>query len=188
MESKFVVYPQYSIQEKFIRYMGWLAGAFFVVAVVMISIRAFVIEPGRVNGRSMEDTFIDENLFLVDKFTPLFIAPYRGNVVQIYDFNTNKVLIKRIIGLPGEVVTISQNNVFITGTDGVKYQLSEPYLKLNTITRTPTGATIEYPPVPSASFFVMGDNRTQSGDSRNFGPIHRSHIIGRVIRLPFQNP
>ncbi len=147
----------------------------------ILFIRSFIIEPGKVNGRSMENTFQDNNIFFMNKFVLLFTMPKRGQVVQVIEPNSRMVMIKRIIALPGETITIKQNSVFITGIDGIEKILSESYLKPGTITISPTKKATSYGPLSNHYYFVMGDNRSESKDSRNFGPIDRSHINGLVI-------
>lgn len=153
------------------------------ITLTIFLVRSFIIEPGRVNGRSMEHTFIDEDVFLVNKFILLFRTPQRGDVVQIIEPDTKKMVIKRIIGLPGEQVSLRQNTVFITNSASTT-ALSEPYLDANIITKSTTDMPTDYPVLGPNEYFVLGDNRVASTDSRVFGAIHRSYIQGTVITLP----
>lgn len=156
-----------------------------VIAALMLFMRTFIIEPGRVNGRSMENTLRDNNIFLVNKFSLLFRSPERGDIVNIHDPATGKLLVKRIIGLPGEKIKISQNSVYSIDAMGNEKIIDEPYLKPYTITRSVEDGSILYDTIPSDEYFVMGDNRPLSIDSRNYGPVHRTKILGLVITLPF---
>lgn len=155
-----------------------------VVAVFTLTIfiiRTFIVEPGRVNGRSMEPTYFDNQLFFVNKAIYFFSTPQRGDVIQFIELASGKTLIKRVIGLPGEQVTIKQNAVFITDQDGTTYQLTEDYLYTSTVTDSVGGNATNYGVIEPWHYFVLGDNRTQSHDSRNFGVIDRSTILGKII-------
>ena len=149
----------------------------------IIIIRSFIIEPGRINNRSMEPAFYDEDIFLLNKFTLLLKEPQRGQLVQYYDENSKQLFIKRIIGLPGEKISIHQNKVFLINDKREEIELTEPYLADNIITNSKTGAAEIYETIPEHEYFVLGDNRSNSNDSRYFGPIHRSFITGTPIKI-----
>ncbi|MBM3204597.1 signal peptidase I [Candidatus Uhrbacteria bacterium] len=157
----------------------------FIISFMILFLRTTVFDIGIVNGRSMERAYIDEDLFLVNKIGPLFIPFRRGDVIQFYDKSSRKLLIKRVIGLPGETVKISRHTVLITDGKGGLTELSEPYLKAYTSTDTSTGEVIIYDTIPPFSYFVLGDNRSASTDSRTFGAVHRSLVTGLVIRIPW---
>ncbi|HLD21552.1 MAG TPA: signal peptidase I [Patescibacteria group bacterium] len=154
-----------------------------IATICIFFIRSFIVEPGRVNGRSMENTFIDENIFFVNKFILLFHQPKRGNIVQFIDPQKNTLTIKRIIGLPGEQVVIRSNHVYIITKDGNEILLDEPYLKQGMITQSASGIAMVSNIIPPNEYFVLGDNRTHSFDSRHYNTIHRSYIQGLVIKL-----
>ncbi|HLD17886.1 MAG TPA: signal peptidase I [Patescibacteria group bacterium] len=157
----------------------------FTATICLILIRSLLIEPGKINGISMEPTFLDENIFLVEKFSLLFSSPKRGQIVQIYLPSLNEIMVKRIIGLPGEQITIKQNGVFITDVDQQTWKLPEVYLADGVATKSRLLTTETYPKLKRAEYFVLGDNRRESTDSRNYGPVHRSQIFGQAIQLPF---
>lgn len=144
----------------------------------------FILEPTEVNGRSMEDTLHDEDTIAIEKITLLFTEPKRGQVVSTFDERNNILLVKRVIGLPGEQVVIKEGSVFIIDLDGNEFELNEPYLKPGTVTLPASGREAVYPVIPENEFFIMGDNRTRSTDSRSSGPVHRSNIIG-IVRAFF---
>lgn len=156
-----------------------------LLAIIILGIRSFVVEPTVVNGRSMEDTFLDSQVVLINKFTLLFREPRRGDVVQIYDAERNTFLLKRIIGLPGERVKISEGSVFIIDGSGNEQHLDEPYLKPYTFTQSRSHDTTIYDVIPKYSYFVLGDNRSASIDSREYGAIQRSAITGLATSWPF---
>ncbi|MEK7458818.1 MAG: signal peptidase I [Patescibacteria group bacterium] len=148
---------------------------------ILLLTRTFIIETGRVNGVSMLPNYFDNQKFFVNKFALLVALPERGQVVHANDPVHNDLLIKRIIGLPGEQVRIFQNVVSITDTEGNVITLGEPYLIPNTITRVWNQTSSDYPVLGPDEYFVLGDNREASADSRHFGPLKRSDIIGLVI-------
>lgn len=80
--------------------------AIFIFAILCL--RTFIIEPGVVNGLSMDETFIDDEYFIINKFSLLFREPKRGEVVQFFNKNNDEMTIKRVIGLPGEKVFIKK--------------------------------------------------------------------------------
>jgi signal peptidase I len=155
----------------------------FTIVVLVVFWRAFVLEPGRVDGISMEPNFIDSELFLVNKFSPLFHEFIRGQVVQIYEPDTGYLIIKRVVALPGEQVTIKQNKVFVAGLDGKTMLVEEKYLPENLATFSKTGQAETYPKLGENEYFVLGDNRPYSSDSRFFGAVKRENIFGIVIAL-----
>ena len=157
----------------------------FAVAVGILILRSFIVDPGRVNGKSMEHTFLDSDFFLVDRITLLLREPARGDVVQFIDPNSAKpkLVIKRVIGLPGERVKISSDVVSIIQKDGTSFTLTEPYLDAGTTTKTPTKNTEITTVIPQNTYFMLGDNRDESTDSRYYGAVQRSYITGRVIQI-----
>jgi signal peptidase I len=167
----------------------YVRSTFRVVAmfvVVLILIRTFIIEPGVVNGRSMEPTYIDNTLFLIDKFSLLLREPRRGEIVQAINPVDKTVLIKRVVGLPGERLAIKEGSLFLVSSDGSYLPLDEPYLPEGMKTLTPDGSQdVVFLPVPENSYFLLGDNRPMSGDSRVYGSIHRSYIYGLVMDVSF---
>lgn len=142
--------------------------------------RTFIVETGRVNGVSMEPTYIDNNTFFINKFQLLFSPPFRGQIVQCKSTTDNKLLIKRIIGLPGEVIHIHDNSVSITDINGNEIILNETYLEKDSITKMPDGKSADIP-IPENAYFVMGDNRRESIDSRTYGALPRETITGSIF-------
>lgn len=149
-----------------------LGGAFFVVFYL------FVIQPHQVKGSSMFPTFKDKEYILTDKISYKFRDPQRGEVIILESpKNADIDYIKRIIGLPGERIRISQGRVYLNDK-----LFSESYLHVETPV-FPGGFIREDEEItiPSDNYFVMGDNRPGSSDSREFGFVPTSHIIGHVI-------
>lgn len=155
-----------------------------VAAVIVLPVRLFVAQPFIVSGESMSPTFENGEYLIVDELSYRLEAPKRGDVVIFrYPRDPSEFFIKRIIGLPGETVTIAGDGVSITQTDGTIVALNEPYVKNIGNGRA---STVQ---VDADSYFVMGDNRPESSDSRVWGLMPRENLIGRaVIRLlPVQN-
>lgn len=150
-----------------------------VVAVVAVFfVRAFIAQPFLVNGASMERTFYDGDYLLIDELTYRFREPQRGEVIVFkYPNDTNSYYIKRVIGLPNEIVAISNGIVSVISSNGEK-TLDEEYLEE---LRGRGDMKVTLGP---QEYFVMGDNRNFSFDSRNWGPLRRSYITGLVrVRL-----
>jgi signal peptidase I len=150
---------------------------FIVLAIVIvIPIRLFVAQPFIVDGESMHPTFENGDYLIVDELTYHFESPQRGDVIVFrYPGDTKIFYIKRIIGLPGETVHINSGTVSITKTDGTTITLTEPYAVVQDATYT-LNTTLG-----SDDYFVMGDNRPESSDSRVWGPLPNYDIIGRVF-------
>jgi signal peptidase I len=147
----------------------------FLTIVVVIPIRVFVISPFIVEGESMHPTFENLDYLIVDEIVYAFKAPARGDVVVFrYPSDPKIFFIKRIIGLPGETVAINRGVVTITTTSGETLSLAEPYIVNEDATYTRSVSLTD------GEYFVMGDNRPNSSDSRVWGVLPRSNIIGRV--------
>ncbi len=150
-----------------------------IIALIIIRpVHAFLIQPFYVKGASMEPNFHDQDYLIVDQLSYRLHDPRRGDVVVIHNpFQANEFFIKRIIGLPNETVRIADNTVTITNTEHPNgFVLDEtPYLEPNV--QTPGNIEVA---LSADEYYVMGDNRTASLDSRSFGPITRESIVGRT--------
>ena len=157
----------------------WETAEVVIIALVTVFIiRSFIAQPFLVSGASMETTFQNGNYLLIDELTYYFRSPDRGEVVVFkYPGDPSEYFIKRIIGLPGETLTIGGNQITITPLSGEVVTLDEPYLA--DTTRTFGEKTVTLGP---DEYFVMGDNRSNSFDSRNWGPLNKKSIIG-IARL-----
>lgn len=173
-------------QDKSASYRVWerLAPIFdivqtFVIALtVYVLIYQFIAQPQRVVSISMEPNYYENDRLVVEKVSYRFREPARGDVVVFrFPDNPDILLIKRIIGLPGETLTIRENNVYINDQ-----LLAEPYIA-EPNTSFPGSFLHDEKPftIPHDQFIVMGDNRANSGDSRIFGTIHRDSIIGMAM-------
>ena len=153
-----------------------------LAVLIVVPIRVFIAQPFVVEGLSMYPTFDDKDYLIVDELSYRFHAPIRGDVIIFrYPGNPSVFYIKRIIGLPGEQVSINQGLVTVTKADGTPVTLEEPYVVAEDATYTDTTT------LGPDQYFVMGDNRPKSSDSRVWGPLPKDDIIGRAyIRVyPF---
>jgi signal peptidase I len=152
---------------------------FAVIALlIVVPVRLFVAQPFIVSGESMVPTFQNGQYLIVDELTYHFEAPKRGEVIVFrYPKDPSQFFIKRIIGLPGETVHISDAGISVTKQDGTTEQLDESYV-------VNSGNGTSDRTVPANNYFVMGDNRPESSDSRSWGFLPKSNIVGRVfVRL-----
>lgn len=163
--------------------LGEIVQFALIALVIVIPIRMFVAQPFIVSGASMESTFSTGQYLIIDQFTYHFNEPKRGDVVVFhYPKDHSTFFIKRIIGVPGDALVIDGNKVTITNpTHPNGVTLEEPYIK----SMRPTTHTTEN--LGDGEYFVMGDNRDASSDSRVWGILERDKIVGRaLVRLfPF---
>ena len=150
-----------------------------LIVLVVIPIRVFIISPFVVDGESMHPTFENLDYLIVDELLYRFSAPARGDVIVFrYPDNPSIFYIKRIIGLPGETISINHGAITVTTTAGENLTLTEPYIVNEDATYTKNVS------LNPEEYFVMGDNRPKSSDSRVWGPLPKKDIIGRVdLRL-----
>jgi len=147
----------------------------------VLFIRFFVAAPYIVSGSSMEPNFQDWNYLIVDKASYVFENPARGDVIVLdLPQETSRALIKRIVGLPGDTIEImgSAPTVTIINTEHPQgFTLQEPYISKENF----GGATDMKFTLGPDQYFVLGDNRKVSADSRLWGILPRSDIVGRVF-------
>jgi signal peptidase I len=169
----------------------WLIEAAVIIAaalVLAVVLRTFVVQTFYIPSGSMEPTLQIGDRILVDKLSYHLHGVHRGDIV-VFQRPANENcggpavndLVKRVIGLPGETLSLKDGHVYVNGKE-----LSETWLP-----KVDQGQTSEQgdPPynlghaykVPSGEYFLMGDNRTESCDSRYWGPIPKSLIVGRVV-------
>lgn len=151
-----------------------------IALIIVVPVRMFIAQPFIVSGASMENTFESGEYLIVDQVSYKLHQPARGDVIIFrYPKDPSKFFIKRVIGLPGDTVTIDGSTVRISNTEFPEgFILEEPYIKSmkqgTTLTET----------LGDREYFVMGDNRDQSSDSRMWGVLQEERIIGRAyLRL-----
>ncbi|MEI8143448.1 MAG: signal peptidase I [Candidatus Berkelbacteria bacterium] len=171
---------------EFFEFIWDLAKTGIVVIILALLLRNFVIQPYIVDGESMMKNFVNNEYLLVEKISYLTGDVHRGDVIVFHPpQNPSTNYIKRVVGLPGEKVLIDNNKVTITEKNGTKIVLSEPYLMPGIVTKVNSGD--KEITVTDNHFFVLGDNREKSSDSREWGLLPKENIVGRtwITLLPF---
>lgn len=166
--------------KNFVMFVLELVKIVVISLVIIIPIRYFLIQPFYVKGASMEPNFYDHEYLIIDEITYRFNQPQRGDIMVFrYPKNPQEFFIKRLIGLPGEEIQIKDGNVWVYNKENPDGKvLDEPYLAPGTRTY---GLTEEKIKIGDNEYFVLGDNRGSSKDSRSFGPVNKSFITGRVL-------
>lgn len=128
----------------------------------------------------MEPSFYDHEYLIIDEISYRFREPERGEIIVFkYPKDPSQYFIKRVIGLPGDQIQIKDGKIFIYDeTHGRMTELEENYLGSEVETFSNTQDTIQ---LSNDEYFVLGDNRNHSKDSRSFGPVKGSFIVGRVL-------
>jgi len=154
------------------------------VFIIAFLIKTYLIQTFIVDGQSMETSFHNGEYLLVDKLSYRLSDPKRGDIIVfIPPDDVSRDYIKRVIGLPGDMIKVTPTSVSVNGTI-----IQEPYLS---VTKNSLGSSDEVYSIKlgATDYFVMGDNRTNSRDSRSIGPIKKSDIVGRsfMVMYPFAN-
>ncbi len=148
---------------------------YIIVAIIVILVFIYVVSLQQVVGPSMNPTMKEGDVALLNKIGHRFFDIERNEVVSLYYADT-KYLIKRVIGLPGEVIEYKNNKLYI---DGEGY--NEPFLPKDTVTKDFSIKDLGYDKIPEDMYLVLGDNRSNSMDSREIGLIKKDDIIGKVF-------
>lgn len=149
-----------------------------VIALILAGlVRYFLVQPFFVEGASMEPNFLSGEYLLIDEISYYFKPVERGDVVVFhYPLDTSKYYIKRIVGIPGETVEIKNGKVIIYNGDNPKgFLIDENYLLREDITAGDIKKKLS-----GSEYFVLGDNRLASSDSRQWGALPKNDIVGRV--------
>ena len=151
----------------------------FIAIVIVLPTRIFIAQPFIVSGSSMDPTFINNDYLIVDQISFRIDDPKRQDVIIFrYPKDPSKFFIKRVIGLPGETVDMDNEHVIIKNEENPEgFELVEPYIVHE------KDDQLSYD-LAEGEYFVMGDNRRSSLDSRIWGPLPERYIIGKtLIRL-----
>jgi len=160
-----------------LKYILELVHIIVVSLAIVIPIRYFLVQPFYVKGASMEPNFYDNEYLIIDELSFRIREPKRGEIIVFkYPNDPSQYFIKRVIGLPGETVEIKEGRVRIYTNEGsVGYYLNEGQY----LSHGETFADKKFQ-IGQNEYFVLGDNRPASLDSRIFGPVEDKLIVGRV--------
>lgn len=157
-----------------------------IALAIILPIRYFIFQPFIVSGSSMEPNFSNGQYLIIDEISYRFNEPQRGDVVVIrYPKDRKQFFIKRVVGLPGETVTVDNGRVTIKNDknpEGVT--VNETYLPSQGLTFPHNTAIVggrKTLTLKDGEYFMMGDNRLASSDSRDWGPLSRQDMIGKVF-------
>jgi signal peptidase I len=151
---------------------SWFRDIFFAFAIA-IFIVVFVVQPVKVEGTSMQPRLVDQERIFVNRFIYRFQNIRRGDVVVFwYPKDRSKSFIKRVLGIPGDEVEIRNGIVYVNGA-----RISEPYLKREFQDYKSFGKAM----VPAGQYFVLGDHRNSSNDSRSWGFVAQNLIYGKAV-------
>jgi len=154
-----------------------IAKIVIIALLIVVPIRYFIFQPFFVRGQSMEPNFENGDYLIVDEISYRFKDPQRGEAVVFkYPGNLSQRYIKRIIGLPGETIEIEDGKVIIFSEEGSQILDESDYLFPSVSTPGDIRITLA-----GDEYFVLGDNRVSSSDSRRWGPLPREDIVGRVF-------
>lgn len=147
-----------------------------VIIIVVLLFKHYIVAPIRVVGPSMKDTLQDGDIMLLNKITYRFKNINRFDIVVVNYKEESKPIIKRVIGLPGDKVEVRKNKLYINDSEYDEFYLASgtntDSFDLNSLFGEET--------IPEGYYFVMGDNREESKDSRTIGFIKKSNIIGKA--------
>ncbi|MDW8327875.1 MAG: signal peptidase I [Anaerolineales bacterium] len=153
-----------------------------ILTIVIYALVNFATGRYRVEGDSMLPTVHPNEYVLLDKLSYMLRQPKRGEIVVFhYPYDPERDFIKRIIGLPGETISIANGVVTVTQPDGTRMQLDEPYIN------APPNYTNTWTVGPD-EFFVLGDNRNNSSDSHSWGMLKREFLVGRALLVYWPLP
>lgn len=170
--------PQITSSKRWPQEIWEIVKVLLVSLAIVLPIRYFIAQPFIVRGASMEPNFSDRQYLVIDEISYLLRAPKRGEAVVFrYPNDPSQFFIKRIIGLPNERIEIKSGKIKIfNSTYPAGFILEESYLLSGIGTHPDVVSTLD-----SKEYFVLGDNRNFSSDSRFWGALDRKFLIGRVI-------
>lgn len=165
-------------ENSFMRSIKEFVKFLLIASAIALPIRYFIAQPFIVKGASMEPTFESQEYLVIDELSYFLRQPARGEVIVFrYPLDPRQFFIKRIVGLPGETMVIKDGRVEISSDGGKTVRiLDEPYLAKELQTSGNIKVTLG-----SGDYFVLGDNRPQSSDSRIWGVLPRRLITGRAL-------
>jgi len=163
--------------KSFLAFVWEITKIIIIALLIVIPIRYFIFQPFFVKGQSMEPNFENGDYLIIDQISYRFRDPQRGEIVVFkYPQAPSQRYIKRIVGLPGETIEVKDGQVIIFNEKGRQILDEGNYLPPGTFTPGEIKVILA-----KDEYFVLGDNRISSADSRRFGPLPRENIIGRVF-------
>ena len=186
-ETKAVRHGKDHSDSVFVKWFGPAAGGILlfiweilaivlVAAVIILPIRYFLVQPFYVRGASMEPTFYDREYLLIDEISYRFSEPERGDVVVFrYPHDPKEFFIKRVIGVPGDTIDVQNGQVIITNDEHMGGVVLEEEYVTQVVTKGNEHVTLN-----PDEYYLLGDNRSASLDSRSFGPVKEEYLIGKV--------
>ncbi|MFA6603616.1 MAG: signal peptidase I [Patescibacteria group bacterium] len=166
-----------SLVSRTLEFFGELLHVVIISLAIIVPVRYFLIQPFYVKGASMEPNFYDHEYLIIDELSYRLHEPVRGDIVVFrYPNDPRQFFIKRVIGLPGDRVVVSGGQVTIYDAAHPDGWLLDESAYLGAL-RTPGEKDVT---LGAGEFFLMGDNRSASLDSRVFGPVSRPFVVGRV--------
>jgi len=136
----------------------------------------FLVQSVRVVGMSMVPTLQDSQFYLLNRWVLHFRPPQRSEIVVLRDPLDGGFAVKRVVGVAGDSIYLSNGYIYVNGA-----KLDEPYLDSGTLTFTSSDARTQLFTCRPGEYFVLGDNRGNSLDSRAYGPVSRRNILGLII-------
>lgn len=155
-----------------------LAKIGIIAVIIVVPLRLYVFQPFLVKGDSMVPNFHNGDYLIIDELSYRFRNPERGEVIVLkFPYDPSQRFIKRIVGLPGEAVEIKDGKVVIYSSDTKDAFILDETEYLGTLA-TPGSVKAQ---LKEGEYFVLGDNREFSSDSRSWGPLGTQYIIGRML-------
>ncbi|HEX9608665.1 MAG TPA: signal peptidase I [Candidatus Paceibacterota bacterium] len=170
--------PSHALPEKKENFFGDVVRFALIAFIIVVPIRIFIAQPFIVQGASMLPTFDSGQYLIVDQLSYHFTPPIRGEVVIFkHPHMPSTFLIKRVVGLPGETIELRGQTVTIkSAAEPNGFVLEEPYIREQTVVYEPQTITLGL-----GEYFVLGDNRNASSDSRAWGALDQTFIVGKAF-------
>jgi signal peptidase I len=164
--------------KRILSFVWELAKIGVVAALIVVPLRMYVFQPFLVKGDSMVPNFHNGDYLIVDELSYKFRSPERGEVIVLkFPYDPSQRFIKRIVGLPGETIEIQDGKVVVYRIDTKEAFVLEETEYLGAV-RTPGSVKVQ---LKEGEYFVLGDNREFSSDSRSWGPLSTKYIVGRML-------
>jgi signal peptidase I len=164
--------------KKVVSFLWELSKIGVVAVLIVVPLRMYVFQPFLVKGDSMVPNFHNGDYLIVDELSYKFRSPERGEVIVLkFPYDPSQRFIKRIVGLPGETIEIQDGKVVVYLADTKEAFVLEETEYLGAV-RTPGSVKVQ---LREGEYFILGDNREFSSDSRSWGPLTRQYIVGKML-------